>query len=179
LIELKRLSKPVITERDHVQGSETSPVVLFEYGDFECPDSQYAFYVIKRLQKTLGNKLCFVFRNFPLEEHPHSLTAALAAESANAQGKYWEMYDLLFKNQDKLSNDFYYKCAKKVGLDINLFERDFENRIYIARINDDIRSGEESGVNGTPTLFVNGIMYEEAYDYDTLSTVLKNVASLR
>lgn len=180
MAELKRLSEAVITRRDHLKGFIDSPVVLLEYGDFECSDSGIVYPTIKRIQKILGDKLCFAFRHYPLvDDHPHALSAAVAAEAAAAQGKFWEMYDILFKNQSALEDKDIFNYAKKIGLNMDLFNRDFTDKVYLGKIRKDMRTGEESGVEETPTFFINGIMYEESYEYEIFLSVLKSVANVK
>src|SRR5215213_5813051 len=113
-----KLTLPVSSERDHAQGPDTAPVTLVEYGDYECPYCGQAYPIIKRLQETLGDKLRFVFRNFPLNTlHAHAGVAAQAAEAAGAQGKFWEMHDLLYENQEELDESDLHKYALKLGLE--------------------------------------------------------------
>src|SRR5258705_8279132 len=116
-----KLTLPV-TERDHIQGPASAPITLVEYGDYQCPYCGAAYPVVKRLQKKMGKNLRFVFRNFPLTQaHPYAMVAAEAAEAADLQGKFWEMHDLLFEQQQSLSPDIIPEWAKKIGLDVEKF----------------------------------------------------------
>src|SRR6204780_4433706 len=115
------LTMPV-SERDHIEGPENAPLTLVEYGDYQCPYCGLAYPGVKRVQKTLGKKLRFVFRNFPLTQaHPYARIAAEAAEAAALQGKFWEMHDLIYEQQTFLEPDIIPLWAKKIGLDLNQF----------------------------------------------------------
>ncbi|HEV7596066.1 MAG TPA: DsbA family protein [Gemmatimonadaceae bacterium] len=155
---------PPVSAQDQAAGPEDAPVTLVEYGDYECPYCGMAHPIVKRAQQELGNQLRFVFRNFPLAEaHPHARLAAQAAEAAAAQGKFWEMHDMLFENQTALEPDDLVGYAKSIALDITRFERDLEAGTFAKKVRDDFRSGVRSGVNGTPTFFVNGKRYEGSW----------------
>ena len=155
---------PPVSERDHAAGPDNAPVTLVEYGDYECPYCGMAYPIVKRAQKELGNQLRFVFRNFPLAEaHPHARLAAQAAEAAAAQGRFWEMHDMLFGHQDALEVEDLVGYAKSIGLDTAQFARDLEAGTYEKRVRDDFRNGVKSGVNGTPTFFVNGSRYNGSW----------------
>jgi protein-disulfide isomerase len=155
---------PLVSARDHAIGPEDAPVTLVEYGDYECPYCGMAYPVVKAAQRALGTQLRFVFRNFPLAEaHPHARIAAQAAEAAGAQGRFWEMHDLLFENQRALEPQDLVGYARSLGLDIPQFERDLEAATYAKKVRDDFRNGVRSGVNGTPTFFVNGDRYEGSW----------------
>jgi protein-disulfide isomerase len=155
---------PPVSERDHAAGPDDAPVTLVEYGDYECPYCGMAHPIVRRAQQDLGTRLRFVFRNFPLaESHPHARVAAEAAEAAGAQGKFWEMHDMLFEHQDALEAQDLMGYAKLLGLDVPKFARDLEAGTYTKRVRDDFRNGVRSGVNGTPTFFVNGSRYEGSW----------------
>ena len=158
-----RLTPPV-SARDHVAGPDDAPVTLVEYGDYECPHCGRAHPVVKAVQRQLGDQLRFVFRNFPLAEaHPHALVAAQAAESAGAQGRFWEMHDMIFEHQDALELQDLAGYAELLGLDVERFERDLATGTYAKKVRDDFRSGVRSGVNGTPTFFLNGERYDGSW----------------
>ncbi len=155
---------PPINERDHIAGPDDAPVTLVEYGDYECPYCGMAYPVVKTAQRVLGDDLRFVFRNFPLAEaHPHARIAAQAAEAAGAQGKFREMHDTLFEHQDALEPEDLVGYAEALGLDTGRFVRELEAGTYEKRVRDDFRSGVRSGVNGTPTFFVNGYRYDGSW----------------
>jgi protein-disulfide isomerase len=155
---------PPVSAQDHAAGPADAPVTLVEYGDYECPYCGMAYPVVKAVQRALGNQLRFVFRNFPLAEaHPHARLAAEAAEAAGAQGRFWEMHDVLFENQSALEPADIVGYAQSVGLDLTRFEQDIEAGTYTKKVRDDFRSGVRSGVNGTPTFFVNGERYDGSW----------------
>jgi len=159
--------------RDHMQGPIDAPMTLLEYGDYECPYCGDAHPVVKAVQKRLGNRLCFAFRNFPLvNSHPHAEHAAEAAEAAAAQGKFWEMHDLLFENQESLEDEELAQYAGTLGLDANRLMSEVVAGAHIERIRDDVQSGEECEVNGTPTFFVNGVLYEGEPEVEALIDAL-------
>ena len=152
-----RLAIPV-TERDHAQGPADAPVTLVEYGDYECPYCGRAYPIVKEIQQQLGDNLRFVFRNFPLNTiHEHAGVAAQAAEAAGAQGKFWEMHDLLYEHQDELAEADLRAYALKLELEIYRFDSDLSQETFARRVRDDFRGGVRSGVNGTPTFFINGV----------------------
>ncbi len=170
------LTQPV-SAHDHADGYTDAPLTLVEYGDYQCPYCGAAYPVVKRLQKMLGKKLRFVFRNFPLTQaHPYALIAAEAAEAAALQGKFWEMHDLLFEQQTFLEPDIIPSWAKRIGLNLVKFEDDIKQGIVEKRIKEDRQSGIHSGVNGTPTFFINGTRYDGSPDYDSLLAALKSQA---
>ena len=171
--DVARLTLPV-GERDHVQGPADAPVTLVEYGDFECPHCGRAHPIVKQVQKRLGKSLRFVFRNFPLREaHPHAQHAAEAAEAAAAHGKYWEMHDMLLENQWALEDDDLVAYAKSLRIDAKAFEQELRGHVHKARVKEDFTSGVRSGVNGTPTFFINGVRFDGSWDADGLTEALK------
>jgi protein-disulfide isomerase len=150
-----------VGENDHIQGPADAPVTLVEYGDYECSHCGEAYGIVKEIQERLGDRVRFAFRNFPLTQiHPHAEAAAVAAEAAAAQGKFWEMHDKLFENQQDLSERALLSYAAELGLDEDKFASDLENGTYREKIEADFMSGAESGVNGTPTFFINGVRYD-------------------
>jgi protein-disulfide isomerase len=175
-----RLILPVSEERDHIRGSSTAPVTLVEYGDYECPFCGQAYYVVKELERRAGNLMRFVFRNFPLTTiHPHAERAAEAAEAAGAQGRFWEMRDCLYENQQALEDEDLLEYATRVGLDIPRLVRDLREDRYLDRIREDFSSGVRSGVNGTPTFFINGMRHDGPWDLDSLMTAIEEAARER
>jgi formate-nitrite transporter family protein len=158
-----RLTPPV-GAHDHVAGSEDAPVTLVEYGDYECPYCGLAYPIVKAAQRELGGRLRFVFRHFPLAEvHPHARHAAQAAEAAAAQGKFWEMHDMIFEHQGALEDTDLVRYAELLELDAERIARELEAGTYAKRVRDDFRSGARSGVNGTPTFFINGERYDGSW----------------
>ena len=174
-IETVKLALPVSRSRDHIQGPDTAPATLVEYGDYECPYCGQAYIIIKQIQQLLGKNLRFVFRNFPLNEiHPHAEHAAEAAEAAGAQDKFWQMHDYLFEHQEVLDDRHLLEYAKRVGLDIKRFEKEISRHIFAPVINDSLRNGIKSGVEGTPTFFLNGVRYEDSWDLETLLETIRS-----
>lgn len=167
------LRKPV-TDSDHIQGPMDAPVTLIEYGDFECPYCGAAYPVVRHIQQALGDQLRFVFRNFPItESHPHAEQAAEAAEAAGAQGKYWEMFDMLFENQHALDLNSLVDDAQELGLDMDRFRQDLDEHTYLERVESDVLTGARSGVNGTPTFFINKERYDGPAEFDEILSALK------
>jgi protein-disulfide isomerase len=159
--EYSSLSLPVDLNRDHIQGPDTAPVTLVEYGDYECSFCGQAYPIIKQVQNYFEDNLRFVFRNFPLTQaHPHAQRAAEAAEEASSQNKFWEMHDYLYEHQQALDDLHLEKYAKIVGLDLKKFDKDMNNHTHASRIREDFLSGIQSGVNGTPTFYINDIRYD-------------------
>jgi len=171
-IPKSKLTLP-LAGRDHIQGPTDAPLTLLEYGDYECPYCGDAHPIVKAVQKRLGNRLCFAFRNFPLiDSHPHAERAAEAAEAAGEQGKFWQMHDLLYQNQEALEGEDLARYASELGLDAERLMREVRARAYLERIREDVRSGTECGVDGTPTFFVNGLLYNGDPDADGLVAAL-------
>ena len=156
-----RLTLPV-GKRDHMQGPSDAPMVLVEYGDYQCPYCGAAYPIVKKVQKELGEKLLFVFRNFPITNaHPYAEWAAETAEAAGAQGRFWEMHDYLYENQASLGDEaFFASYEKKLKLDTAKLSREVAQQFHSARVQEDYMSGIRSGVNGTPTFFINGTRYD-------------------
>jgi len=150
-----------IAGRDHIQGRIDAPIALIEYGDYECPYCGEAYPTVKAIQQRLGDRLCFVFRNFPLvNSHPHAQHAAEAAEAAGVHGKFWGMHDLLFENQIALADDDIAQYAKAIGLDAEHIMREVLSGTHTSRVREDSQSGVQHGVHGTPTFFINGERYD-------------------
>jgi protein-disulfide isomerase len=172
-LESARLTIPV-SKRDHIQGPLNAPMNLVEYGDYECPFCANAHSIVKAVQKHLGDKLCFAYRNFPLANaHPHAEHAAEAAEAAGAQGNFWGMQDLLFENQDALEDYDLAEYASELNLDVPRLIREVEAGTHARRVKEDFMSGVRSGVNGTPSFFINGTRYDGGLGLDGLLSVLK------
>jgi protein-disulfide isomerase len=175
-IPKSKLTLP-IAGRDHIQGRIGAPITLLEYGDYECPYCGAAYPVIKAVQKHLGEQLCFAFRNFPLANmHPHAQHAAEAAEVAGARGRFWEMHDLLFEHQEALEDENLARLAGTLGLDGRSLIAEVLTGAETPRVREDFRSGARAGVNGTPTLFINGAFYSGGADVDSLLAALTDQA---
>lgn len=153
--------KPTIGPADHQQGNTSASIEIVEYGDYQCPHCKAAYPVIKQIQQTFGDQILFVFRNFPLQEsHRFAMVAAQAAEAAATQDKFWKMHDAIYENQDLLSDAFLFYLAEKIGLDVDKFQLDLEDENIIQKVETDFESGVRSGVNGTPSFFVNGQKFD-------------------
>jgi protein-disulfide isomerase len=155
-----------VSKEDHFQGPDKAPLVLVEYGDYQCPHCGRAYPIVKRVQKALGDKIKFVFRNFPLSEvHPDALNAAKVAEGAALQGKFWEMHDLLFENQESLDVQSLARYSDQLGLDGEELNEAVAAPEVEEKVSMDFEGGVRSGVNGTPTFFVNGARYDGDWSY--------------
>jgi protein-disulfide isomerase len=149
---------------DHVLGHPGAPVAVVEYGDFECPNCKQAAPAVKLLLKRFAGRIQVGFRHYPLEEvHPHALHAALAAEAAGAQGKFWPMHDLLFENQAHLKLQHLRGYAERIELDMVRFDAEMQQELYLQRIREEVEDGRRSGVRGTPTFFVNGTLHDVSF----------------
>lgn len=165
---------PAVGSSDHIQGSTNAPVEIVEYGDYECPYCADAHPIVKKIQKTFGSQIKFIFRNFPLSEiHQYATLAATAAEAAGKQGKFWQMHDSIYEHQDELSRDGLFEMAKQIGLNILQFEKDMEDPAIGQKVEDDFESGVRSGVNGTPSFFVNGKKFDGGAE-DLFTMLMEN-----
>ena len=157
--------KPAVNSKDHAQGAANASVELVEYGDYQCPHCGRAYPIIKSIQKKMGGDLKFVFRNFPLAQiHPHAVKAAIAAEAAALQDKFWEMHDYIFEHQSRLNDASLINYAGHLQLNIEQFESDFSKEELAQKVDDDFESGVRSGVNGTPSFFINGEKYNGSWE---------------
>jgi len=172
-----RLTLPV-GKRDHIEGNPDAKMILLEYGDYQCPYCGAAYPIVKKIQKELGDKLGFVFRNFPITNaHPYAEWAAETAEGSSAQGKFWEMHDYLYENQTSLGDEaFFAKYEGKLKLDVAKLAQEVAQHAYSGRIEEDYMSGIRSGVNGTPTFYINGVRYDGYPGHVQLTEALKQAA---
>jgi protein-disulfide isomerase len=172
--------RPPVGPEDHAQGSADAPVTLVEYGDYECPHCGHAHPIVKSVLRRLARKVRFVFRNFPLGQiHPHAVEAAEAAEAAGLQGEFWPMHDRLFEHQNALERKDLEHHAKQLGLDGARFARDLDDGAIEERVRSDFASGVRSGVNGTPTFFIDGVRFDESWDEDSLYEALRRASETR
>jgi protein-disulfide isomerase len=168
---------PSVSAKDHMRGPMTAPVVLVEYGDYQCPFCAEFHDTMKMLLRAMGDNLCFVFRNFPLAEaHPYAEHAAEAAEEAGEMGKFWPMHDLLYENQQALDDASLLTYAKHLGLEQVKFKAALSGK-HSARIREDFMGGVRSGVNGTPALFINGQRYDGMRDPESLAIAIQALAA--
>ena len=172
LMGMSKLAVPV-SAKDHVEGSDKASVTLVEYGDYQCPSCGEAYPIVKKLQKHFGERLRFVFRNFPLEMHPWAEHAAEAAEFAAAKGKFWEMHDALFSHQTRLADSSLLRLAEGIGLKGEELGKALEAGTYSAKVKADFAGGVKSGVTGTPMFYLNGQRYDDSYDYETLAAAIE------
>jgi protein-disulfide isomerase len=170
--------EPLDDAVDHVRGPSSGRLIV-EYGDYECPYSRQAFREIERVEKRSGDGIRFAFRHFPLTEiHPHALAAAAAAEAAAAQGRFWEMHNLLFRRQSALEDDDLTRYAAELELDVALFEGDRSGAGVLERVARDVQSAIASGeVRGTPTLFIDGVVHPGGYEAATLLEALAETSA--
>jgi protein-disulfide isomerase len=171
--ELSQLLLPIQPE-DHVQGEPDAANTLVEYGDYECPECGRLFTVIRELQRELGPRLRIVFRQYPRSGvHPHAQMAAEAAEAAGAQGRFWEMHDLLFEHQNALRRRDLLRYGERLGLDLKRFRHELEEHVYEDRVREDFRRGVQNGVFSTPGLFLNGVRYAGPVDRESIRRELE------
>jgi protein-disulfide isomerase len=162
------LSDPV-DGTDHVLGAPGAAITIVEYGDFECPNCKQAAPVVKSLVERFPHDVRLVFRHFPLVDvHPHAMLAAQAAEAAGGQGRFWEMHDLLFENQNHLKLHALLGYAERLELDMTRFKADLEDEIYLQRVREHIDGALRSGVRATPTFFVNGTLRDVSFGLQSL-----------
>ena len=167
------LAVPVDPRRDHIRGSADAPVTVVEYGDFECPYCGEAEPVVRGLLSGFGD-VRYVWRHLPLNDvHPYAQLAAEASEAAAAQGKFWEMHDLLLDHQGAVRIPHLVQYAEDIGLDVQRFSDHLRRHAGVARMTEDVDSADLSGVSGTPTFFINGRRHHGAYDIDSLSAAAK------
>jgi protein-disulfide isomerase len=161
--------KVPITRNDHIRGPINAPITLVEYGDYECPHCALAYPIVNQVQSFFRERMRFVFRHFPLTEiHPHAEIAAESAEFAGAAGRFWDMHDALFENQSSLSITTIFLIAAELGLPETALRHALETGQYRDKVRSDFAGGVRSGVNGTPTFFINGVRHDGPYDYASL-----------
>jgi len=166
-----------VSAQDHAAGPADAPVTLVEYGDYECPYCGEAYPVLKAVQQAMGDRLRFVFRNFPISElHPDAMRAAEFAEAAAQVGLFWQAHDLLYENQNALSEQDLLAYGARLGVGGATLRQAFEGS-FDKKIEQDFSGGVRSGVNGTPTLFINGLRYDGRRDAASLIDVLTRVAA--
>jgi protein-disulfide isomerase len=168
--------KPSVSSLDHFQGNENATLTMVEYGDYQCPHCGHAYPIIKKVQEYFGDNLKFIFRNFPLENiHPFAVPAAIATEAAAKQHKFWEMHDIIFENQATLHGHSFLQFAEALKLNIEQFKLDTENELVFSKVETDFESGIKSGVNGTPSIFINDIKYNGLVETQDLINALKSI----
>ena len=169
--------RPAVSETDHRAGSDAALVTLVEYGDYECPHCGRAQPIVEEVRKRMGSRLAFVFRHFPLTNvHPHAEHAAQAAEAAASQGRFWEMHAAIFADQAALTDLDLVRRAQRLGLDAGRLGQELAGGVHAGRVRRDFDSGVRSGVNGTPTFFINGVRHDGPLDVETLLEALQAAA---
>ena len=173
---MNRILKNPVSKRDHMLGIPGARLTLLEYGDYQCSSCGESYLVVNHIIEKLGKKIIFVFRNFPLTDiHPHAFNAALAAEAAALQNKFWEMYNLLFQNQAYLGGEELFSYARTLGLDMDRFRQDIQSQELTSKIEADMAGGIQNGVNGTPSFFINGEKFDGDWENDGLIRYLKGL----
>jgi protein-disulfide isomerase len=163
-----------IRPSDHAHGSEDAPYTLVEYGDYECPDCGLLYVILRVLQRDIASQLRVVFRHYPLSGiHHHAQQAAEAAEAAGAQGKFWEMHNLLFERQGALDTKDLIHYAGELNLDVGRFRTELKNQTYSDQVRADFIAGVQNGVYHTPGLFLNSVRYDDRWDSESLRRLLK------
>lgn len=166
--------KPSVNQYDHSIGKDGASLEIVEYGDYQCPYCGAAYPIIKEILQEYGSAIKFVFRNFPLSEmHPMARPAALTAEAAALQGKFWQMHDAIYENQDSLSPEFLQELVSDLKLDEDVFAENIKEDKVADKIDNDFESGVRSGVNGTPTFYINGKKFNGGAD-DLLELIREN-----
>ncbi|GHT62735.1 hypothetical protein FACS189451_07810 [Bacteroidia bacterium] len=169
-----------LNANDHIQGNVNAKIRMIEYGDFQCPYCKKAYWILKELDPEIKENLCLVFRNYPLVElHPEALHAAVAAETTALSGKFWEMHSMIFEHQHHLDDASLVSYAQQIGMDIAEFEKNFGNEATVEKVRSDVESGDQYGVEGTPTFFINGKRFEGNWMSDEFPQYLKKVIAAR
>jgi protein-disulfide isomerase len=175
----KPVDKNLLVRSDsNVKGAKTGKVTVVEFGDFQCPACGAAHPVVKQISEEYKEDVTFVFRHFPLSFHKNAIKAALAAEAAGAQGKFFEMHDLIFDNQSEWSEsndaeELFQKYAEELSLDMEKYQADFKNKTGESKINKDRADGNAAGVSSTPTFFINGKIRPGGIPYDEFKTIIE------
>ncbi len=170
------------TTKDWVKGEGEVKATLIEYSDLQCPACKAYYPVVKQLEMDLGEKVRFIYRHFPLRQHLNSKIAAYAAEAAGKQDRFWQMHDLLFENQEKWAEeknprDIFVEYARSLNLDIEKFKNDLDSKETRQKVEADLQSGLESGVNATPTFFLNGVKLQNPGSYEEFKNILNEEIS--
>lgn len=167
---------PPVGPKDHAQGPQDAPATLVEYGDYQCPYCAQAFPELQQIQQYFGDSLRFVFRNFPIPElHPQAVAAAITAEYCGTVGKFWPAHDALYEHQDELGEALYEQIATQVGADPAGLRKALHAEGYAQQIQDSVDSGLRSGVNGTPSFFLNGQKFEISRSMNELVDAIERV----
>ncbi len=164
---------PPVNKQDHIKGVRNAAIQLVEYGDYQCPHCAAAHPIVNAIERLFNGRMAFVYRHFPLAEaHPWAEAAAIAAEAADRQGKFWLMHNMLFQYQQQLSPRALLVFAEELELNIKSFKADISDPALAEKVESHFESGVRSGVNGTPSFFINGYKYNGSYDFDSLSAAI-------
>jgi protein-disulfide isomerase len=167
------LAAPV-NSSDHVRGAESAKVTVVEYGDYECAACGQAYHAVKILLDRFGDRMRFVFRQFPLREvHPDAERAAESAESAGGQDRFWQMHDLLFENQCHLKAENLREYAATAGLDLGRFDSEMRHHLYRQRVQEDVDTGTNSHIQCTPAFFLNGVLHDASFGLEHLEQAIE------
>ena len=180
--EKKNASLPlpsVVSATDWVKGNPEATITIVEYSDFQCPACALYYPIVERLINESSTTIRFVYRHFPLTQHANAIPAAQSAEAAGKQGKFWEMYSMIFDTQDEWTDSkdvkkIFANYAVKLGLDIEKYNTDIVSKEIMDKINSDMKSGVKAGINSTPTFYVNGEKIENPQGYDDFKKVIDN-----
>jgi formate-nitrite transporter family protein len=176
---LSRLAVPV-TDRDHIRGPAGAPITLVEYGDFECPHCGRVHGLLELIEQQLGHTYRLVYRHFPMTQaHLHAEAAAEASEAAATQNLFWKMHDLLFANQDALDSPNLIRYGESLGIDGGWLSQVLTTGMFQGRVRDDFLGGVRSGVNGTPSFFIDGRRYDGPIDLFSMTAAIEDAAQLK
>ena len=172
---MKKLTLP-INNQDHIKGSRNAPVQVVAYGDYQCSYCGAAFLTVNAIERSFSGQMVFVFRHFPLSNlHPFAEKAAIAAEAAGRQGKFWFMHNMIFQYQEQLNAKTLFVFAEELELNINIFTMDITDHALSEKVAADLDSGARSGVNGTPSFFINGYKYSGSCDFEFLAGAIEDM----
>jgi len=158
---------------DHIRGRKHASITLLEYGDYQRPHCGLAYYIIKAVQRRFGDQLRFVFRNFPMSQiDSDAESAAETGEFAGAHGRFWEMHDSLYENQERLSLPLLFELADALSLSVPDLQQALQKHEFLPRVRNDFMGGVRSGVNGTPTFFINGVRHDGSYTSEDLTAAI-------
>lgn len=161
-----------ITKNDHIRGNFAAPVTLVVFSDFQCPYSGKFKEIMDEILKNYTDKVRIIFKHYPLSFHQNAQKAAEATECASEQGKFWEMHDKLFTNQEQFGIDNFKKWAGELKLDTQKFNTCFDSGKYSEKVKKDLAEGQSKGVDGTPATFVNGKLIPGAQPFDNFKTII-------
>ena len=172
-----------VIESDWIKGNKEAKIVITEYSDFQCPACASYYGVVKQIHKDFGDRIAFVYRHFPLRQiHANAEIAALSAEAAGKQGKFWEMHDMIFENQkkwegEKNAGEIFIKYGEDLGLNIEKFKQDLDSKEVKDKVEADYQSGIKAGVNHTPTFFLNGAEIQNPRSYEEFKNIINEAES--